>query len=55
MDESIIKAVSRPEVFCKKDVLKNVTKFTENHLCQRLWHRCFPVNFVYFLRASVFV
>ena len=51
---------SRPEVFCKKNVLRNLTKFTRKHLCQsfsfqrikpatlfkkRLWHRCFPVNF----------
>ena len=63
---------SRPEVFCKKGVLKNFAKFTEKHLCQslffnivaglrpatilkkRLWHRCFPVNFVKFLRTSFF-
>ena len=25
---------SRPEVFCKKGVLKNFAKFTEKHLCQ---------------------
>ena len=60
---------SRPEVFCKKGVLRNVTKFTGKHLCQslffnkvadprpatlfnkRLWHRCFPVNFVKFQRT----
>ena len=54
---------SRPEVFCKKGVLRNFTKFTRKPLCQslffnkvtglrsatllnnRLWHRCFPVNF----------
>ena len=24
---------SRPEVFCKKDVLKNFAKFTGKHLC----------------------
>ena len=56
---------SRPEMFCKKGVLRNFTKFTGKHLCQslffkslrpatllkkRLWHRCFPVNFVKFLR-----
>ena len=57
-----------PEVFCKKDVLKNFTKFKWKHLCQnlffnkvsgtatllkkRFWHRCFPVNFVKFLRAK---
>ena len=56
---------SRPEVFCKKGVLRNFAK----HLCQslfcnkvaglrpatllkkRLWHRCFPVNFAKFLRT----
>ena len=55
---------SRPEVFCKKGVLRNFTKFTGKHLCQsfffnrpatllkkKLWHRCFPVNFVKFLRT----
>ena len=52
---------SRPEEFCKKGVLRNFTKFTGKHLCQslrpatllkmRLWHRCFPVNFVKFLRT----
>ena len=60
---------SRPEVFCKKVVLRNFAKFTGKHLCQsiffnkvaglraanlfkkRLWHRCFPMNFVKFLRA----
>ena len=63
---------SRPEVFCKKGVLKNVTKFTGKHLRQslfinkvaglsratllkkRIWHRCFPVNFVTFLREHLF-
>ena len=28
---------SRPEVFCKKDVLRNFTKFTAKHLCQSLF------------------
>ena len=60
---------SRPEVFCKKGVLRNFVKFTGKHLCQsfffnkvaglrpatllkkKLWHRCFLVNFVRFLRA----
>ena len=28
---------SRPEVFCKKGVLRNLTKFTEKHLCQNLF------------------
>ena len=62
---------SRPEVFCKKGVLRNFTKFTGKHLCQsfffnkvaglrpatllkkRLWHRCFPVNFVELLRTPL--
>ena len=46
----------------KKGDLRNITKLTEKHLCQglffiaatllkkRLWHRCFPVNFMKFLR-----
>ena len=28
---------NRPEVFCKKGVLKNFAKFTEKHLCQSLF------------------
>ena len=55
---------SCPEVFCKKGVLRNLPKFTGKHPCQclfinkvagpslNLWHRCFPVNFVKFLRTS---
>ena len=64
---------SRPELFCKKGVLKKFTKFTGKHLCQslffnkvaslrpatllkkRLWHRCFLVNFVKFLRTTFFI
>ena len=60
---------SRLDVFCKKGLLRNSTKFTGKHLWhslffnkvaglmpatllkKRLWHRCFPVNFVKFLRA----
>ena len=59
---------SRPEVFCQKFVLRNFTKFTGKHMCQvlrpglrpatllkkRLWHRCFTVNFVKFLRTPFF-
>ena len=53
---------SRSEVFCKKDVLRNIAKFTGKHLCQRfffnkvagLWHRCFPVNLAKFLTTSFF-
>ena len=56
---------SRPEVFYKKGVLKNFTKFAGKHLCQsltpatllkkRLWHRCFSVNFVKFLRTPFYI
>ena len=64
---------SRPEVFCKKGVLRNFAKFTGKHLwrslffnkvpgltpatllAKRLWHRCFPVNFVKFLRTPFFI
>ena len=54
---------SRPEVLCKKGVLRNFTKFTGKHLCQslyflklqqRIWHRCFYVNFMRFLRTPFF-
>ena len=56
---------SRPDVFCKKGVLRNFTKFIGKHLRwilyfnkvadptlskQKLWHRYFPVTFVQFLR-----
>ena len=55
---------SRPEVVCKKSVLRNIAKFTGKHLCQslffnkvpafrRLWHRCFPVNFAKLLRTPI--
>ena len=58
----------RPKVFCKKGVLRNLGKLTGKHLCQslffkkvtglatflkmRLWHRCFPVIFLKFLRTT---
>ena len=45
-----------PEVFYEKDVLRNFTKFTGKHLCQkkRLWHTTrFLVNFVKFLRTPI--
>ena len=48
----------QPEMFYKKSVLKNFTKFTRKYQCQsfffikkKLWHRCFPVNFAKFLRT----
>ena len=60
-DLSSVLRSSRPEVFCKKGVLRNFAKFAGKHLCQtllfnkrRLWHRCFPVNFVKFLRTPFF-
>ena len=64
---------SRSEVFCKKGVLTNFTKFTGKQLWQRLFfkkvaglnacnfnkknlcHRCFPVNFVRFLRIPFII
>ena len=52
------------EVFCKKDELNIFTKFTGKHLGQsfrpatllkeRLWRRCFPVNYVNFLRTPLY-
>ena len=53
---------SRPEVFCKKVVLRNFAKFTGKNLClrpatllkKRLWQRCFPVKFAKFLRTHFF-
>ena len=54
---------NRPEVFCKKSILRNLAKLTGKHLYQshsnfikkRLWCRCFPVNFVKFLRTTFFI
>ena len=57
--------ISRPDVFCKKGVLRNFAKLIGKHLCQGvflkeiakkllkkiLWHRCFPINFAKFLRT----
>ena len=49
-------------MFFKKGVFnfRNFTKFTGKHPCQslffikkRLWHRCFPVNIVKFLRIPI--
>ena len=34
---TIICRSSRPELFCKKGVLRNFAKFTGKHLCQRLF------------------
>ena len=35
----------------RERVLWNFAKLTGKHLWQKLWHRCFPVNFTKFLRA----
>ena len=57
---------SRPDMFCTKGVLRNFSKFTGKHLChclffnkaatllKKVWHRCFPVNFVKFLITPFF-
>ena len=34
---SLLYRSSRPEVFCKKGILRNFSKFTGKHLCQRLF------------------
>ena len=49
---------SRPEVFCKKGVLRKFAKFLGKHLCQSLFFNKvagLPVNFVKFLRTSFFL
>ena len=58
---------SRPDVFCKKGVLRNFAKFIGKHLCRSLYlnkvanptllkqrpqRRYFPVTFAQFLRKS---
>ena len=48
---------SRLEVFCRKDVLKNVAKFRGKHLCQSLFFNKVAGlrrNFTKFLRAPFF-
>ena len=46
---------SRPEMFCKKGVLRKFAKFLGKRLCQSLFFdkvAGLPVNFVKFLRTS---
>ena len=43
---------SRPEVLCKKSVCRPEAC---NFIKKRFWHRCFPVNFVKFLRTPFFI
>ena len=38
----ILDRSSRPEMFCKKGVLRNFTKFTGKHLCQSLFFNKVP-------------
>ena len=55
---------THPEVFCKKGVLRNFlnsqgntcarVSFLIKLLKKRLWQRCFPANFVKFLRTPFF-
>ena len=40
----------RPEVFCKKGILRPATLLKRT----RLWRRCFPVSFAKFLRIHIF-
>ena len=35
---------SRPDVLCKKCVLRNFAKFTGKHLCQRLFFKIEPLT-----------
>ena len=44
---------SRPEVFCKKGVIKFCLR-PATLLKKRLWRRCFPVNFAKFLKTVFF-
>ena len=64
----LISRSSRADVFCKKGVLKNLTKFTGKYLFlslffnkvsalrlrlkKRFWRMCFPVNFVKLLKIA---
>ena len=51
MNSKGISRSSHQRCSIKSCVLKNFTKFTGKHLCQRLWRWCFPVNFDKFLRT----
>ena len=59
--QEVIGQKQPPELFYKKAVLKNFTKFTGKHLIRSLFfnkvkkssrQRCFPVNFAKFLRTA---
>ena len=69
--DSLTLRSSRPEMFYKNGVLRNLVKFTEKHLCQSLFsinfllpkallkkrpsYRCFPMNFAKVLRTPLFI
>ena len=69
LEQQVKERSSRPDVFCKKGVIRNFPKFIGKHLCQsfffnnrpatllkkRLWHRSYPVNFGKFLRVRFFI
>ena len=52
---------SRPDVLCKKQILRNFAKFTGKRLCRSLLFnkvaglRYLPVNFVKFLRTPFYI
>ena len=43
---------SRPEVFCKKSILRNFEKFTGKHLCQGL---CYSLSLVVSLVVTCYI
>ena len=42
----------RPDVFCKKDVLKTFAKFTGKHVYQSLWYRTPFIEHLWWLLLS---
>ena len=38
-----------------KKVFLEISQNSQENTCTRLWHRCFPLNFVKFLRTSFFI
>ena len=64
-NRDLIARSSRPDVFCKRGVLRNFAKLTRKHVRQSLrpatllqkslCHRYFPVNFMKFLRTPIFI
>ena len=59
MSKIILCQKQPPEVFCKKGVLRNFSKFTgglrpATLLKKRLWYRYFPVNFAKFQNTFLY-